>query len=144
LWLALVSRFLWVGVLTVAFSAASVYLVLRMRRMAVPQGAVDLRESLQDSLAYLDWQAEQLRYGRILGFVAMFAVVLAASTQLMHWASSKPSALLATAAAGITVSASLAWNMTLAWQAWRRTARLQEFRAKLVTDDSALPETGYD
>lgn len=134
LWLALVSRFLWVGILTAVFSLASVHFVLRARRRAVPPGSADLMQSLKESLGYLEWQAEQLRYGRVLGFVALFAVVMAASTQLMHWASTTPLELLATAAAGIAVSAALAWNMTLAWQVWRRSARLQAFRAKLVAE----------
>jgi hypothetical protein len=135
LWLALVSRFFWVGILTAAFSLASVYFVLRARRRAVPQGSADLMQSLNDSLGYVEWQAEQLRYGRVLNYVALFAVVMSASTQLMHWVSATPPPeLLATAAAGIAVSTALAWNMTLAWQVWRRSIRLRTFRAKLVAD----------
>jgi len=133
LWLALASRFLWVGILTVGFSLASICFVLRAQRRPVPQGSADLLQSLQDSLAYLDWLAMQLRYGRGFGFVALFAVVMAASAQLMRLASA-PSGLMATAAASIAISAALAWNMMLAWQVWRRTARLQAFRAKLTTD----------
>jgi tetrahydromethanopterin S-methyltransferase subunit E len=140
LWLAVVSPFLWVGIVTVAVSIASACMVLRARRVPVPQGSTDLLESLKDSLTYLDWLAEQLRYGRILGFVALFAVVIAASAQLMRFASATPVALLATTAAGIAIGASLAWNMTLAWQVWRRTARLQIFEVKLVTErDSPSP-----
>ncbi len=134
LWLALVSRFLWVRVLTVVFSAASVCFVLRARRMPVPQGSADLLESLKESLAYLDWLAEQWRYGRMLGFMALFAVVMAASTQLMQLASATRSGLLATAAAGVAISTALGWNMMLAWQVRRSTARLQAFRMKLVTE----------
>lgn len=133
-WLALASRFLWVGILTAAFSLASVYVVFRARRRAVPQGSADLMQSLNDSLGYLEWQAEQLRYGRVLNYVALFAVVMAASTQLMRWTRVAPPELLATAAAGIAVSAALAWNMTLAWQVWRRSIRLRAFREKLVAD----------
>jgi hypothetical protein len=132
LWLALATRVHWVGIVTVIFSIASVYFVSRTRRRAVPQGTSDLLKSMQDSLAYLDWLAEQLRYGRILGFVALFAVVMSASMQLMSMASSTPSGMLATAAAGVVISAALAWNMTVAWQAWRRAVRLQAFKAKLV------------
>jgi hypothetical protein len=139
LWLALASRFIWVGILTVAFSLASIGLVLRAQRRPVPQGSADLLQSLQESLAYLDWLAMQLRYGRAFGFVALFAVVMAASTQLLRL-TSEPSGLMATAAAGTAISAVLAWNMTLAWQVWRRTARLQAFRTKLMTErDNLLP-----
>ncbi len=133
-WLALASRLPWVGIVTTAFSLASVYFVVRTRRMPVPQGSADLLESLHDSLTYLDWLSEQLRYGRILGFVALFAVVMAASTQLMRLASATPSGLPAATAAGIAISATLAWNMTLAWQVWRRTARLQAFSVKLESE----------
>jgi hypothetical protein len=139
LWLAVVSPFLWMGILTAAFSIASACIVLRARRMPVPQGSTDLLESLKDSLSYLDWLAEQLRYGRILGFVALFAVVMAASTQLMKFASATPAGLLATAAAGMAISAALACNMALAWQTWRRTARLQMFRVKMMTERDPLP-----
>jgi hypothetical protein len=136
-WLGLASRFTWVGILTAAFSVASVFLVLRTRRMPVPQGCDELLESLQGSLSYLDWLAGQLRYGRILGFMAMFAVVMAASTQLMRSAGATSSALIATAAAGMAIGAALAWNMTLAWKVWRCRARLQAFRLKLVSEISA-------
>jgi hypothetical protein len=141
LWLALVSRFLWVGILTVAFSIGSVHVVLRTRRMPVPQGAADLGQSLRDSLEYLEWLAAQLRYGRALGFVALFAVVFAASTQLMRLTTMTPSGLIATAAAGVAISVTLSWNMTLAWQVWRRAARLRTFTSKLAAErDNPSPQ----
>jgi len=134
LWLGMTSRFLWVGILTVAFSIASIWFVSRARRIPIPHGATDLLESLKVSEVYLDWSAGQLRYGRALGFVALFAVVMAASAQLMHLAGGTPSSLLATAVAGALISAALAWNMMLAWQVWRRTTRLREFRTRLVAE----------
>ena len=117
--------------LTAVFSVASVYIVSRARRLPVPQGSADLLESLRGSLAYLDWLAEQLHCGRILGLVALFAVVVSASSQLMRVAGATPAGLLATAAAGVAISAALTWNLTLAWQVWRRSARLQAFRAAI-------------
>jgi hypothetical protein len=134
LWLGLASPFLWVGIVTAAFSVSSVYFVWRAQRMPLPQGSADLLVSLKDSLAYLGWLAEQLRYGRILGFVALFAVVMAASTQLMRLAAAAPSGLLATSVAGMAISATLAWNMRLAWQVWRRTTHMHIFRAKLLSE----------
>jgi hypothetical protein len=131
-WLVLGSKPRWVGLLTAAFSVASVLFVLRVRRDPDPPGSTDLLEALKLSLAYQDWLAEQLRYGRVLGFVALFAVVMAASTQLMHIKESTGSGLLATALAGVAICGSLAWNMTLAWQVWRHTARLRTFRRKLM------------
>jgi hypothetical protein len=142
-WLALASRFRWVGILTAVFSLASVYFVLRVRRKPDPPGSTDLIESLKNSLDYQDWLAEQLRYGRVLGFVSLFSVVMAASTQLMHMTGTAGSALLAMAIAGLAINGALAWNMSLAWQVWRRTVRLRAFKKKLMelveaghTDDS--------
>lgn len=45
--------------------------------------------------------------------------------QLMRLASAPPAAL--------------AWNMALAWQVWRRAARLAAFSAKLKTEHGLLP-----
>jgi len=135
LWLVLTIRLRWVGILTVAFSVASVFFVLRARRESVPPGSTDLLEALKDSLAYQEWLAEQLRYGRVLGFVALFAVVMVASTQLMHVASATRSGLLATAIAALAIAATVAWNMALAWRVWRCTARLKVF-TKTLTDVS--------
>lgn len=135
LWLGLVSRFFWVGMLTVVFSAASIHFALRGQRMPVSPGSADLLQSLRESLEYLDWLAGQLRTGRVLGYVALFAVVMAASTQLMRFSSAAPLELLATAAAGIAVSGTLGWNLSQAWQVWKRTRRLQSFRARLMTVD---------
>jgi hypothetical protein len=138
-WLAFVSRFLWVGVLTATFAAASAVVFLRARRLPSPPGSRDLLQSLKGSLAYQDWLAEQLRYGRGLSFVALFAIVIAASEQLMHVATVPPMRLLATAAAGAAVVAALAWNVALAWKAWRRKARLTGFIEKLVADQAGQP-----
>lgn len=134
LWLALVSRFRMLGILTAVFQVASVYFVLRSRRLPDVPGSAGLLQSLQSSLAYQDWLAEQLRYGRVLGFVALFAVVMSASTQLLHMPEATRSGLLAAATAATAISTALAWNMTLAWQVWRRSARLNAFRRKLKED----------
>ena len=133
-WLAFQHRFLWVSVLAVAFAAASAFVVLRARRSRCPPASADLLTSLKGSLAYQDWLADQLRYGRALSFVALFAILIAASVQLMHVATATPSRLFATAAACLAVVAALAWNVTLAWNVIRRAARLSEFMAKLVAE----------
>lgn len=135
LWLGLASRFFWVGMVTVVFSVASIHFALRGRRMPVPPGSADLLQSLNDSLAYLDWLAGQLRTGRVLGYVALFAVVMAASAQLMRFASAAPLELLATVVAGVAVSATLGWNLFQAWQVWKRVRRLQSFKARLMAAD---------
>jgi hypothetical protein len=134
LWLAFVSPLRWVGILTVVFSIATVFFTLRLRRMPVPHGAADLVKSLDVFLTRLDRLAEQLRYGRALGFMAVFAVVMAASNQLMRPTVPPRSVLFATAGAGVAISAVLAWNMIVAWQVWRRSAQLVAFRKKLMTE----------
>ena len=134
LWLALVSPLRWVGILTVVFSVASVFFMLRVRRVAVPQASANLLESVEVSLHYLDWLAGQFRYGRALGFMALFAVVMAASIQLLRLAGPLRSVLLVTAAAGVAISVTLAWNMISAWQVWRSSAQLVAFRKKLTTE----------
>ena len=111
-WLAFQHRFLWVSVLAVAFAAASAFVVLRARRVPPPASG-DLLTSLKGSLAYQDWLGDQLRYGRALSFVALFAILIAASVQLMHVATA-PSHLFATAAAGMAVS--LRWRGTWRWR----------------------------
>jgi hypothetical protein len=80
---------------------------------------------LKESLAHEDWLAEQLRLGRALTFVALFAIVMAASVQLLHIRSASVSGLLATAAAGAAVAAALVWNLVLAWKGRRRSVRLR-------------------
>jgi hypothetical protein len=132
LWLALATRFRLMGLLTVAFAVASVYFVLRARREPAAPGRADVLATLDDSLAHHDWLAGQLRNGRVLGFVALFAVVTAASTQLMHMAGATRSGLLATAIAGMAIAAALAWNMSMAWRVWRRSARMRAFRKRLA------------
>jgi hypothetical protein len=132
LWLALATRFRWMGLLTAAFAVASVFFVLRTRRNPASPGCADVLATLDDSLAHHDWLAGQLRNGRVLGFVALFAVVMAASTQLMHLAGATRSGLLATAIAGMAIAAALAWNMSMAWRVWRRSARMRAFRKRLA------------
>lgn len=130
-WLALASRLLWVGILSAACSAASLVFVLRARREPAQPGSTDLLGMLEASVAYQGWLAEQLRYGRALGFLALFVVVMAASAQLMSLAEATRSGLMATATAGLAIAAALTWNLALAWQVRRRASRLQAFRNDL-------------
>jgi uncharacterized membrane protein YedE/YeeE len=133
-WLGLQTRFLWMGMGVFAAAVGSVVVVLHRHRLPAPPVYSDLLESLKGSLTYQDWLAEQLRYGRVASFVALFAVVFAAAVQLMHFATATPSRLLATAAAGTAVVAALVWNVGLAWSVWRRRQRLTGFLQKLVSD----------
>lgn len=135
-WLGLQTRFLWMGMGVFAAAVGSVVVVLRRHRLPGPPVYSDLLESLKGSLAYQDWLAEQLRYGRVASFVALFAIVIAAVAQLIHIETATPSRLLATAAAGMAVVAALAWNVALAWSVWQRRRRLIGFMKKLVADHS--------
>jgi hypothetical protein len=132
LWLMFVPRFHGVGIVIAAFALGSSFVVMRTRRVPVPQGHADLRESLKSSLNYQDWMAEQLRYGRALSFVALFAITIAASVQLLNFASATRPGLSATAVAALAVCAALARNVTLTWQVARHTKRLQSFSEKLA------------
>ena len=70
------------GVVIIAFGGASAWLTLRMRREGAPPASVDLMQSLKDSIAREDWMAGQLRLGRALSYVALFAIVSALSAHL--------------------------------------------------------------
>lgn len=131
LWLVLVPQMRWVGILVASCSFISSVVMVRARRVAAPSGAVDLKESLKASVIFQDWLAEQLRYGRALSFVALFAIVMAASVQLLHLRSASTPALLATAVAGAAVSAVLVGNLVLTWQVRRRVAQLKSFAEEL-------------
>ena len=133
-WLAFQSRFLWVGALAAAFAAASAFVLLRARRLPGPPASGDLLKSLKGSLEYQDWLADQLRYGRALSFVALFAILFAASVQLMQVATATSSHLFATAAAGAAVVAALVWNVALTWNVMRRIARLSGFMENLEAE----------
>jgi hypothetical protein len=123
-WLTFFTPFRWLGAIVVVFTIVSAFAAVRMRREAVPSGAVDVLHSLKESIEREDWIAEQLRMGRALSFVALFAIVMATSTQLHRFHTLPTVGLAAAIAAGTYVIAVLAWNLVLTRRAHIRRTRL--------------------
>lgn len=119
------------GVVIIVFGGASAWITLRMRREGGPPASVDLMQSLKDSIAREDWLAGQLRLGRALSFVALFAIVSGLSAQL-HQARAFSSTILIAAGIGCAaVLAALAWNLLLTLRSRRRRERLQYLEERM-------------
>jgi tetrahydromethanopterin S-methyltransferase subunit F len=121
----------WMGVVIVLFGGTSAWLTLRMRRTGPVPGSRDLLQSLKDSIEREDWIAEQLRFGRVLSFVALFAIVQATSVQLFRLKAFSTAALLAAGIGSAVVLGTLAWNLWLTARSRRRRTRLQYLDERL-------------
>lgn len=130
-WLAFVLSYRGLGLVVAAFTLASAATVLRMRRESLPPGSVDVLTSLKDSVDREDWIAEQLRFGRALSFVAMFAIVMAVGSQLRHDGSVSALSLVAGGVAAAFVLAALVWNLVLLRRSRRRRRRLEYLKDRL-------------
>jgi hypothetical protein len=125
IWVVTQAHF-WLGVVIAVFGGASAWLALRLRRTGRPEpGSLDLLQSLKDSIEREDWIAEQLRFGRVLSFVALFAIVQAASAQLFRLGAFSASALTAAGIGCALVLAALGWNLVLTMRSRRRRTRLR-------------------
>ena len=119
------------GVAIVLFGGGSAWLTLRLRREFAPPVSLDLLQSLKESIAREDWLSEQLRFGRALSFVALFAIVMAIALQLLR---TKAFSAVVLAAAGIgcaVVLMALAWNLLLTSRSRRRRQRLRYLDQRL-------------
>lgn len=123
--LVLVLTHLWLGVVIIVFGGVSAWIALRLRRAGRIQGSGDLMQSLKDSIDREDWIAEQLRFGRVLSFVALFAIVQATSAQLFRLKAFSATVLTAAGIGCAVVLAALAWNLWLTARSKRRRARLE-------------------
>ena len=121
----------WMGVLIITFGGVSAWLALRMRREAAPAGSIDLLQSLKDSLDREDWLAGQLRLGRALSFVALFAIVMAVSMQLFRLQAFSATGAIAAGVGCAVVLGALAWNLVLTVRSRRRKVRLKYLEARL-------------
>jgi hypothetical protein len=121
----------WMGVVIILFGGACALIMLRMRRAGPQPGSVDLLQSLKDSIAREDWLADQLRLGRALSFVALFAIVMATSLQLLRLKAFSATGLIAAGIGCAVVAAALAWNLVLTLRARRRRGRLQYLNDRL-------------
>lgn len=115
----------WLGAVMIVFGGASAWLALRLRRAARTQGSGDLLQSLKESIDREDWIAEQLRLGRVLSFVALFAIVQATSAQLFRLKAFSAPLLTAAGIGCVAVMGALAWNLWLTSRSKRRRARLK-------------------
>jgi len=130
-WLAIFLPYRWLGVVVAIFALVSATVVVRTRRELAPSGSVDLLQSLKDSLDREDWIAEQLRFGRALSFVALFAIVMATASQLRHASLTSSVTLIAGAVAAVCVLAALVWNLVLVRRANTRRKRLEYLKDRL-------------
>jgi FtsH-binding integral membrane protein len=119
------------GVVIMLFGGTSALLTWRMRRQSPPPGSVDVLQSLKDSIGREDWIAGQLRLGRALSFVALFAIVLATSLQLVRLKAFSSTGLIAAGIGCAVVLAALVWNLVLTLRTRRRRARLQYLNDRL-------------
>jgi hypothetical protein len=121
----------WMGVVILLFGGVSAWITLRMRREGPPPGSTGLMDSLKDSIEREDWMAGQLRLGRALSFVALFAIVQATSVQLFRLKAFSATALTAAGIASAVVLAALALNLVLTRRSRRRLARLRYLNDRL-------------
>lgn len=123
----------WLGLVIILFGGASAWITLRLRRANPAPGSRDLLQSLKDSIEREDWIAEQLRFGRVLSFVALFAIVLATSVQLFRLKAFSSTGLISAGIGAAVVLGALAWNLWLTLRSQRRRTRLQYLEARLKT-----------
>lgn len=130
-WLAFFTKYHGLGLVVVAFALISAAAVVRMRREPAASGSVDVLRSLKDSVDREDWIAEQLRFGRALSFVALFAIVTATGSQLRDSHSALAFALIAGGVAATCVLAALVWNTVLMRRSHARRRRLEYLKDRL-------------
>jgi hypothetical protein len=131
-WLVFFTPSLWLGLITAVFGGVSAFVAIRLRhRQPTPSGAVDFLQSLKESIVREDWIEEQLRFGRALSFVALFAVIIATSTQLQRFHAISVLGLGAATVSCVYVIGVVVWNLVLTRRSRRRRARLQYFNDRL-------------
>jgi hypothetical protein len=119
------------GVVLIVFGGASAWLTLRLRRGGTGIGSSDLLQSLKDSIDREDWIVEQLQFGRVLSFVALFAIVIATAMQLLRLKAFSAMGLIAAGIGCVVVLGALAWNLVLGARSRRRRARLRYLEERL-------------
>jgi tetrahydromethanopterin S-methyltransferase subunit F len=129
--LLLLTPHFWLGVVIVVFGGVSAWISLRLRRARPSPGVRDLLQSLKDSLDREDWIAEQLRLGRVLSFVALFALVMVTAVQLLRLKTFSATGLVSAGIGAALVLCALAWNLWLTARARRRRERLHYLEQRL-------------
>jgi hypothetical protein len=129
IWLSSFMPFVGLGAVLAMFGSA--FVAMRLRREQIPSGTVDFLQSLKESIAREDWIEEQLRIGRALSLVALFAVVIATSVQLQRFHTISVFGLDAAIVSCAYVTSVIVWNLVLTRRSRRRRARLQYFNDRL-------------
>jgi len=121
------------GAVIIVFGGMSAWLSLRMRRAVLPAGSANLLQSLKESIDREDWLSGQLRLGRAVSLVALFAIVIATAMQLLRLKAFSPTGMLAAAIGCAVVLTALAWNLVLTVRSRRRQARLRYLQERMRT-----------
>jgi hypothetical protein len=132
LWLAFMPRLRWMGLLIIACSLGSAVLRVRARRRREPAGTADLLSSLRESIAYQEWLAHELGFGRAMLFITLLPIVSVLSVLLRDLHGTTPFGFVATAVAATSALAALAWNLVLTRRTRRCSARLRDIAARLA------------
>jgi hypothetical protein len=126
-WIAMQTTFIALSAISIVFFALSAYLQHRMRREPACSGGHDLLSSLQHSIAREDWNLAQLRIGRAVTFLTLFAIGIVTTDHLGHYSSTPAARLWALLAVTLIVLATLVLNLVLARQARLRKSRVESF-----------------
>lgn len=121
----------WLGAIIILFGGTSAWITVNLRRAAAPPGSTDLMQSLKDSIDREDWLSGQLRLGRALSFVALFAIVMATAVQLLKLQAFSATGLIASGVGCAVVSGALSWNLVLTARSRRRLARLRYLEERM-------------
>jgi hypothetical protein len=124
-WVAFFTPYRGVGIALALFAVGSAFMARRLRRTPAPTGSAALARSLKDSIEREDWITAQLRFGRALSFVALFALVFATAAQLRFVRPLELGGVWAATAGTVFVLAVLAWNLVLTRRARVRRERLE-------------------
>jgi hypothetical protein len=124
-WVAFFTPYRAVGIALALFAGASAFVARQLRRTPSPTGSAVLARSLKDSIAREDWVMAQLRFGRALSLVALFALVFATAAQLRFVRPLELGGVWAATAGTVFVLAALVWNLVLTRRARVRRERLE-------------------
>lgn len=131
LWLVLQANYVVLSAIVLAMNVVTAFVAWRLRRDPEPAGGADLLSALATNVAREEWNVTQLRIGRGVNFLTLFAVLMALSTRLRYFATT-PTATFATLfAVGAIVLAVLAWNLLLTRRARERQRRLESYATRL-------------
>lgn len=126
-WIAMQTTFIALTAITTVFFALSAFLQHRMRREPESTGGHDLLRSLEHSVAREEWNLVQLRIGRAITLVTLFAIGVLAADHLYHYSSTPLPRLWALVSVFSIVLLTLAFNLWMTRQATARKRRVECF-----------------